>query len=446
MHSKTAYDVYVGSKSGVFKGVKIGKNETVIDHLQNLVSITVNDEVSSVAWGNDEETEILIACGDKGDRSVKVYDTEDSTFTCAFSCNVGQGRINGISRYDDAILTAVHSGEIKQWKFDQDEVIINAGKNLNKMRHSKVNKRIIATGGEEHPLKLFDLETRTKTFTEKNLPHDFLQLRVPISISDIGFLPNSEQIVTAGKYGHVRLYDPNAQKRPVIKLEVKEEACTCLSILPREKQIVVGTGKGKMNLVDLRKPGRILNTYKGFTGSVSDVACCRSEPYIVSTSLDRFLRIHHIDTKQLVKKIYLKSRPTCMLLNSEFLLETKNEDEDDAKTLEGTNENYQGNDISKCKDAGELDSDEEYNKMFDKMPVIGDKKSKKIIKKKRKVSEVICPPEIDITPQNTSEKANKKSKLISSKMKTMKGTIKKSTSKKVKTKPASAINIESPVC
>lgn len=102
-------------------------------------------------------------------------------------------------------MTAVRSGEIKLWRFkEEDGFIIKAGANLDKMRHSRVKKEIIATGGQEHALKLFDIEKRVQIFTEKNMPHDWLQIRVPIWISDVDFLPGTEEIVTTSKYGHVR--------------------------------------------------------------------------------------------------------------------------------------------------------------------------------------------------------------------------------------------------
>ena len=69
------------------------------------------------------------------------------------------------------------------------------------------------------------------------------------------------------------------------------------------RQIIVGSGKGRMNLVDLRRPAKILNTYKGFVGGITGIACSKNEPYVVSVSLDRYLRIHHIDTKELLKKV-----------------------------------------------------------------------------------------------------------------------------------------------
>lgn len=46
-------------------GVKIEKEEYLIENIQNLISITDNDEVTSMSWGDDDEREILIGCGVK---------------------------------------------------------------------------------------------------------------------------------------------------------------------------------------------------------------------------------------------------------------------------------------------------------------------------------------------------------------------------------------------
>lgn len=91
------------------------------------------------------------------------------------------------------------------WRFDkEEELVINAGENLDRMCHSRVQRNVIATGGLEHRLKLFDLEKQVSIFSEKNLSHDWLELRIPIWISDLNFLPGTEQIATVGRYGHVR--------------------------------------------------------------------------------------------------------------------------------------------------------------------------------------------------------------------------------------------------
>ncbi|XP_070157663.1 WD repeat-containing protein 74 [Polyergus mexicanus] len=327
MNYKENFNIFVGGKSGVLKGIKIGRKKDIIKNIQDLVSITENDQVTTVAWSNDDEREVLIACGIKGDRRVKIYDSESLAFACSFPCNTGQGSIIGISRYDRSVLIAVKSGEVSLWPFDgKEEILINAGENLNRMRHSCTQKNIIATGGLENRLKLFDLEKQELIFSEKNLPHDWLELRIPIWISDLNFLPGTQQIATVGRYGHVHLYDPNAQRRPVINLTIQDEALTCLSTTLKEKHIIVGSGKGRMNLVDLRKPSTVLNTYKGFAGGVTGMACNMNNPYVASVSLDRYLRIHHIDTKEILKKIYLTSRLTCLVMRSDFSIETKTED------------------------------------------------------------------------------------------------------------------------
>lgn len=419
MSVKDNFNVYVGGKSGIFKGVKIEKEEYLIENIQNLISITDNDEVTSMSWGDDDEREILIGCGVKDIRSVKVYDSGCSTFTCSFFCNIGTGKITGISRYDEAILTAVKSGEVKLWRFkEEDGFIIKAGENLDKMRHSKINKHVIATGGQEHELKLFDIERKTRIFLEKNVAHDWLQLRVPIWISDIDFLPHTEQIVTVGRYGHVRLYDPKVQRRPIINVEMKDEILTTLSVVPQQKQIIVGTGKGKMNLVDLRKPAKVLNTYKGFVGGVTGIACSTVEPYIISVSLDRYLRIHHINTKQLLKKIYLTSKISCMVLRSDFSFSKDNENNE--QSIQKCNKNIIENFEVKKQENIQTNleySDSEYDMLFEKMQVISNTEDKKLIEKKRKkinkkdLSDAIISHKSELKRKGKAEKLSKIKKI-----------------------------------
>lgn len=73
---------------------------------------------------------------------------------------------------------------------------------------------------------------------------------------------------------------------------------------------MVGTTTGTMQLIDLRAKGRALNTYKDFAGSVTKIYCDDKDPFIVSVSLDRFLRVHHRDTKKLVYKVGLVKKKT----------------------------------------------------------------------------------------------------------------------------------------
>lgn len=330
MNYKDDFNVFVGGKSGIFKGVRVKEKSCVMKNIQNLVSITDNHEVTCMSWGDADEKEILLACGSKGVRSVKTYDTENHTFRTSFICDVGEGNITGIARLNGNIITAVQSGHVKLWRHKED-CILNVGENLSCMRQANSKKNIIATGGLENPLKLFDLEKKVTTFTAKNVSNDWLQLRTPISVTDLCFSTNDKQIVTAGRYGHIRLYDPKAQRRPVVNLEMKEEALTTISPCVQDRQFVCGTGRGRMNMIDLRKTGKILNTYKGAVGAITAVAVSKIDPCIVSTSFDRYLYVHDINSKKLLKKVYLTSKLSGMVLRSEFSLNTPEKEGEAAK-------------------------------------------------------------------------------------------------------------------
>jgi ribosome biogenesis protein NSA1 len=333
MSFKDNFNVFVGAKSGTFKGVKVTSKSCLTKNIQNLVSITDNHEVTYMSWGNDEEKEILLACGSKGIRSVKAYDTENEAFKLSFTCDIGEGNITGLARHKGDILTSVQSGHIKLWKHNEDdgeEYILNAGENLLCMKKANLQSNIIGTGGLENPLKLFDLERKVNIFTAKNVSHNWLELRVPISVNDLCFLTNNKEIVTISRYGYIRMYDTKAQRRPVINLEMKEESLSKLTPCTQDKQIICGSGKGRMNMIDFRNSGRILNTYKGPVGGVTGIAVDKTDQYIVSISLDRYLYVHDLNTKALLKKVYLTSKLSGMVMRSEFSLNVVEEENNEA--------------------------------------------------------------------------------------------------------------------
>ncbi|XP_063978560.1 WD repeat-containing protein 74 [Diachasmimorpha longicaudata] len=378
MESKDEFDLYVGGKSGVFKGIKYEKSLCKMKNLQSLVSITSDHEVTAMAWSDENEDEVLIGYGTKEKKGIKIYECGTSSFVSTFTCEAGEGPIRGISRHDDAILTAVESGHVKLWRHEEDgELLIDAGKNLHRMRPSNIDKNIIATGGNEHKLQLFDLEKKTRIFEEKNVRHDWLELKVPLWISDIGFLSESSQIATCSRYGHVRLYDPSAQRRPVINLEVKDQALTTLALAPKEKHIIVGSGKGMMNLIDFRSPGRVLNTYKDSAGSITSIACSRRHPYVVSVGLDRHLRVHHLDTKQLLHKTYLTSRLSCMIMRSNATLDIKRS-EKEKRVEKGVTDVTEDDEEKEAKVTNECDE------IFNKMTVIEGEADEAILLEEKK--------------------------------------------------------------
>jgi len=68
------------------------------------------------------------------------------------------------------ILTAVTSGHVKVCSHAKDSnTIIDTGGSIEKMRHNSVNADIIAVGGKESDLKLWNLEQKTCTFVARNV-------------------------------------------------------------------------------------------------------------------------------------------------------------------------------------------------------------------------------------------------------------------------------------
>ncbi|KAL1123865.1 hypothetical protein AAG570_001635 [Ranatra chinensis] len=258
-----------------------------------------------MSWSSAAEDEILIGYGSQ---LVKIYNLNTGSFTFAEERKIGEGCIVGIAKSKGLLMTGVESGVVKCWEDEGREsagggMVIDTGGPLERMRYSSQHD-VLATGGKENDLKLWDVATGKQTFTAKNVRHDSLELRVPIWVTDITFLQGSKKVAVTTKYGHVRLYDPSTcTRRPVVSVQIPEQALTCISCSSKDHHVIVGSGTGQMNLVDLRSKGLVMNKYKGFVGGIKAIGCSADEPYIASVSLDRHFRIHHLFTKELLFKV-----------------------------------------------------------------------------------------------------------------------------------------------
>ncbi|KAJ9576941.1 hypothetical protein L9F63_006467 [Diploptera punctata] len=332
------FDLFVAGKIGSFKGISLDLRDEckkpVVKNIQNFKVLTKKDEITALAWSGTEDILIGLA-------SQKVKISSFKAFSSNFDVNCGSGSIKGISRYNCKILTAVESGHVKIWSHSEEN-ILSTGNQIEKMRHSSFNCEIIGIGGKENDLKLWNLEKKICTFTAKNVKPDMLQLRVPVWVSDLVFMPDQTKIATCSRYGHVRLYDPSTpQRRPVISMDIADQSFVSMSLAPRDNQVIVGSGKGKITLLDFRKKG-IVQHYKGATGSVKSVECHKTEPYVVSVGLDRHLLVHNFLSKALIRKMYLKTRLNCVLLHPEAFMkvaEHKSSEKDDSD-LEVVHDDY----------------------------------------------------------------------------------------------------------
>jgi ribosome biogenesis protein NSA1 len=137
----------------------------------------------------------------------------------------------------------------------------------------------LACGGKENDVVLYSLETQQVEWTAKNVPHDYLKLRVPIWIRGISFLrphpqnTSSDALFATGTgYRHVRIYDTKTSRQPVTSIDIGEYPVTAIAAMPssgdaNSEALYVADASGGLSIWDLRMMRRQL-TLKGSSGSI----------------------------------------------------------------------------------------------------------------------------------------------------------------------------------
>ncbi|XP_022310848.2 WD repeat-containing protein 74-like [Crassostrea virginica] len=306
-------DVFVGSETGLLKGINVSKAEWL--NLQDTESVDKSKEIVCLCWKDGTESEV---CMGSKNRTVKTWDAKTRVFSESVTLGTEDSKLRGIRILDGNYVSCVDTGLVRLWKNEEVESEINAGKDVFAFDQNLSESSLFATGGKENELKIWDIElTEKPKFTAKNVKNDWLNLRVPVWVTCARFVPNSEKIYTATGHHQVRLYDTKAQRRPVLDMSFDEYPITALSLCPKdENQVVVGNTIGKLAVLDVRK-GRPVQVFKGLAGAVRAVEHHPTLPVIASCGLDRYLHIHSIEDKS-HQKIYLKSRLSSLLLRSRW--------------------------------------------------------------------------------------------------------------------------------
>ncbi|XP_071275712.1 LOW QUALITY PROTEIN: WD repeat-containing protein 74 [Agelaius tricolor] len=315
--------VWVGAETGALKGVNLQRREAT-NHAGG-EGLSRARGVSVLTWGDPAQSQVLVGALD---RSLSVFSTEEGKFTGGRLCRGGGGAFCGLGVLGSSVVTAVESGLVRVWGQQEDEEPLQelqAGPGLCRMRQDPTRPHVVGTGGKENGLKVWDLQRpQEPLFRAKNVRNDWLDLRVPVWDRDLQFLPGSQRIVTCTGHGQVRLYDPSCpRRRPVLDAAFGEAPLTALALPEGNTSVVVGSARGDVAVIDLRK-GRVLRALKGFAGGVRGLQCHPRLPLVASVGLDRFLRLHRLDG-HLCHKVYLKSRLTCLLLNTHLDWEAQEE-------------------------------------------------------------------------------------------------------------------------
>lgn len=370
MNDSNKYCVYFGTVRGVIGNTFCESNKPA---KYELFDENETAGITCMEWGRTQD-EIVIG---QSNGCIKLYDTLTTKVVLNIPEIDGKGAIVGASVITDDILVARKSGHLVIWNTDKKECITTnlcGDSTVECIACTKSRVSVVATGGQENDLKLWDIERRIPIFKAKSMGHDNLNLPIPTNIRGISFLDLDGRLPSCcTKEGHVLLYDERAQRRPVSKFVEVKASYTAIAHTFKEKQCLVGTTKGYMQLLDLKVPAKCLKTFKTFTGSVSSIVCDPVSSIVATVSLDRHLRIHNIETKELLYKEYLKQSLTKILLKPIIKEETKEVDHQ-----------HKNADLEEHLLSNEIEADEEYDKMFEKMETIKEpRKNKSKLKRKK---------------------------------------------------------------
>jgi ribosome biogenesis protein NSA1 len=174
---------------------------------------------------------------------------------------------------------------------------------------------LLAAGGREHDVKLWDLETQCCTWKAKNVPLDHkLQLRIPVWVSALEpLVPGDMRTLLCGTaHRHIRLYDTRAKRRPTHSISYGDYKVTAMKVTPNGHEALIGDASGQLSALDLRKMHQRIR-YAGPAGSVRSIALHPDLNIMACVGLDRFCRIYDLSSARECHTIYLKQRMNCVL-------------------------------------------------------------------------------------------------------------------------------------
>ncbi|KAK6753672.1 hypothetical protein RB195_012951 [Necator americanus] len=308
-------DCIVAASTGALKGINFRENSfTNLSPIKTLAP--KQDEITSMIWTGTGQSEVLAALLD---RSLKLYDAQKNTFDPMFKITGGEGAVQGLHSLNNGkFISCVESGQVKVWNESGESTgEWEAGVGVKVMRGSNERKELL-TGGSKHLIKTWDMETGKHVWSARNVPLDKLGLEVPVMCTDARYVNESGTIVEATKVHEIRLYDPRAQRRPVKKIPFMDVPITAVSRCYRNNHILAANSIGEMGLFDLRSKINPVCKYKGQAGAIRSIDAHPTAPYVATCGIDRFVRIHEIDTKKLASKVYCKTRLNRVLIRSEL--------------------------------------------------------------------------------------------------------------------------------
>lgn len=369
--------VIIGDETGLLKIVNITSEESV-----KIGSQTRKNEIKGLTWL--EGNSIFACCRVNGELSLWHLNEEmkfpsmDNLFTVRTNCMSPIA----VRSYNSRLLTIDEKGTISIDSFDEDDLIsksisrnnhVTEWNNFGPLSSCDISfpSKVIALGGKENDTKIYDIETKEEVWRAKNVPHDNLNLRIPIWVTALSFQRSTEDhgkcFFTGTGYKHLRFYDTRTSKQPIISIPSSEDfrVTAIETTMKNPMWVYAADTAGNLDLWDMRNTSKKISTLKGGTGSIRNVKIDQNEDLLFSVGLDRHLRIFDVETSKISNSIYLKNRLNCCILveNKRKNLKKRKRQENVSKM---GNKDYEGEeDIVEELSDSEEDSDDESGKLSD---------------------------------------------------------------------------------
>jgi WD40 repeat protein len=294
-------------------------------------------DVVSLCFGRSE-SEVIVA--KKNGHVAVLLDGVPFLSVSGFSTDlVGASTVNNGER--ESLLCLTVDGKVFSIDFSETSPVdVSARPTLFQVQGPletfAVRGSLLAVGGKENRLRVWDVALKQRVFEARNSPDDWLCLKVPMWISGLKFAPRakgeSERVAIVTRHRDLQLFDlaPEHDRRPVWKRVVGDDALNCVAFSQDGKTLYCGSATGVVYVVDALQGVLIGRMSPSSAGSIRDVVCFGKD-LVLAVGLDRFVYGYRADLCTSVHKVYAKQR-LCRVLVANSLSdegEKKNEDEDD---------------------------------------------------------------------------------------------------------------------
>mmetsp|Transcript_24315 Transcript_24315/g.75985 ORF Transcript_24315/g.75985 Transcript_24315/m.75985 type:complete len:336 (+) Transcript_24315:35-1042(+) len=176
------------------------------------------------------------------------------------------------------------------------------------------SNELVAVGGREHELSIWNLESAERQWRARNVPNDSLDMRRPVWVSAARFVTETT-LAVGTMYKQLRLYDARARRRPVAALDdATEHGVRDLITLSHDK-VLLGDIAGAVLTFDLKNL-KLLARHVGPAGAVRGLAKHPTvDTSFAAVGLDRHCHVWDATSRERtpVASIYCKQRLNALL-------------------------------------------------------------------------------------------------------------------------------------